>query len=148
MARWVSDDKFTPCDDTSTCSPIPPSIALEQDISHKPHYGFAFWAIFAGLVLTALISALDGSVISTALPTIIHDLEAGNNYVWIINVYFLTGYLLIRVLEMGSPLTNQIHQGDVPTTVWPARRSLGQEMVDDILRRDIYSRKRHLRRGF
>ena len=53
-------------------------------------YGFRFWAVFAALVLTALISALDGSIVSTALPTIVRDLDAGENYIWVVNVYFLT----------------------------------------------------------
>ncbi|KAI9768098.1 MAG: hypothetical protein M1840_005132 [Geoglossum simile] len=91
MAKWVPDHKSAPLDDVDTRGRAPTSVAPGQDIPHKPHYGFAFWAIFAGLVLTALISALDGSIVSTALPTIVRDLEAGDNYVWIINVYFLTG---------------------------------------------------------
>lgn len=48
------------------------------------------WVIFSGLAVSALLSALEGSVISTALPTIAADLGLGGNYVWVINIYFLT----------------------------------------------------------
>ncbi|KAH0566233.1 hypothetical protein GP486_000380 [Trichoglossum hirsutum] len=65
------------------------TISLEASVA-EPRYGFTFWAIFAGLALTAMVSALDGSIVSTALPTIVRDLQAGDNYVWIINAYFLT----------------------------------------------------------
>ena len=48
------------------------------------------WVVFSGLAVSALLSALEGSVISTALPTIAQDLGLGGNYVWVINIYFLT----------------------------------------------------------
>ena len=48
------------------------------------------WVIFSGLAVSALLSALEGSVVSTALPTIAADLGLGGNYVWVINIYFLT----------------------------------------------------------
>ena len=40
--------------------------------------GWNVWLIFAGLT------------VSTALPTIAADLGLGGNYVWVINIYFLT----------------------------------------------------------
>ncbi|KAL8704423.1 MAG: hypothetical protein Q9201_002414 [Fulgogasparrea decipioides] len=52
--------------------------------------GWRVWVIFGGLAVSALLSALEGSVISTALPTIAADLGSGGNYVWVINLYFLT----------------------------------------------------------
>ena len=52
--------------------------------------GWNVWLIFAGLAVSALLSALEGSVVSTALPTIAADLGLGGNYVWVINIYFLT----------------------------------------------------------
>lgn len=48
------------------------------------------WVIFSGLAVSALLSALEGSIISTALPTITAELGSGGNYVWVINLYFLT----------------------------------------------------------
>lgn len=58
-------------------------------------YGWRFWMIFAGLALSALLSALEGSIVSTALPTILADLGGGEDYTWVINIYFLTRYAWI-----------------------------------------------------
>lgn len=52
-----------------------------------------FWFIFFSLVLTAFLSALEGSVVSTALPSIAQALEASENYIWVVNVYYLTKYV-------------------------------------------------------
>lgn len=41
------------------------------------------------LSITFLLSALDISVISTALPTIVDDLDSSDEYVWIPTIYFL-----------------------------------------------------------
>ncbi|KAL9090671.1 MAG: hypothetical protein Q9165_005159 [Trypethelium subeluteriae] len=53
-------------------------------------YGWRFWAIIGTLSITFLLSALDISVISTALPNIVKDLGAGEEYQWIPTAYFLT----------------------------------------------------------
>jgi hypothetical protein len=60
----------------------------------KTHYPTSFWLAFAGLCFTGLISALDGSIVSTALPSIIETLNGGDDYVWVVNVYFLTRYAI------------------------------------------------------
>ncbi|KAI9771202.1 MAG: hypothetical protein M1839_002861 [Geoglossum umbratile] len=84
-------DSSIPLRDSNAIGTTSAPVVLAREATlEKPRYGFAFWAIFAGLALTAMVSALDGSIVSTALPTIVRDLQAGNNYVWIINVYFLT----------------------------------------------------------
>lgn len=46
--------------------------------------------IITGLSVTALLPAMEGTVVSTALPTIIYDLGGGRLYVWVANVYFRT----------------------------------------------------------
>lgn len=54
--------------------------------------GFRFYAIIFGLSVTGLISPIEVTVVSTSLPTIVHDLSISNNYAWIVNAYFLTWY--------------------------------------------------------
>ncbi|EZF94354.1 hypothetical protein H113_05261 [Trichophyton rubrum MR1459] len=49
-----------------------------------------FWAIFPALCMTTFLSALDTSILSTALPTISKDLGAGPLYIWITNAYVLS----------------------------------------------------------
>ncbi|KAI0400704.1 multidrug resistance protein Fnx1 [Xylaria palmicola] len=63
---------------------------LPSNTDQKPHYGWRFWTILGSLAITSVLSALDISVISTALPSIIHDLGASPAYPWVGNVYFLT----------------------------------------------------------
>lgn len=66
------------------------SSSKEIETTATSQLDWRFWSIFAGLAISALLSALEGSVISTALPTIAADLGSGGNYVWVINLYFLT----------------------------------------------------------
>ncbi|EKG11536.1 Tetracycline resistance protein TetB/drug resistance transporter [Macrophomina phaseolina MS6] len=66
------------------------AVEEEKDSTASPQYTWRFWVIFAGLALSALLSALEGSIISTALPTILAELGAGGEYIWVINIYFLT----------------------------------------------------------
>lgn len=49
-----------------------------------------FGAIFPSLMVTTLLSAMEVTVVSTALPTIVHDLTIGSNYIWIVNSFVLT----------------------------------------------------------
>lgn len=66
------------------------SAKLTNDGKPKSRYTWRFWAIIAALCVTGLLSAVEGTVPSTALPSIIDDLEGGNLYIWVVNAYFLT----------------------------------------------------------
>lgn len=61
------------------------------DVPQPQQYGWRFYAVYSGLIAATLLSALDGSIVSTALPTIASTLDLGPDYVWVANVYFLTG---------------------------------------------------------
>ncbi|KAL8837989.1 MAG: hypothetical protein Q9176_005337 [Flavoplaca citrina] len=52
--------------------------------------GIRFWAIILALAVTGLLTALEATITSTALPTIIEALGGASLYVWVINLYFLT----------------------------------------------------------
>ena len=54
--------------------------------------GWRFWAVFPSLCITTLLAAVESTVVSTALPFIVHEIDAGDSYVWILNVYLLTRY--------------------------------------------------------
>ena len=68
--------------DTSTTSSGDGEIQAKKD--------WRFWMILVALSVTGLLSAMEATVTSTALPTIVHNLNIGNNYSWVANVYFLT----------------------------------------------------------
>ncbi|RYC65150.1 hypothetical protein CHU98_g1018 [Xylaria longipes] len=77
----VSKGVTTTIDDDAPPSP--------PDTSGKAR-GAGFWIIMGSLMLAFVISALDGAVVSTALPTIVRDFNIGASYVWVANIYFLT----------------------------------------------------------
>ncbi|TVY17886.1 Efflux pump FUS6 [Lachnellula arida] len=52
--------------------------------------GLRFWLIILALAATGLLSTLEGTIISTALPTIVRDIGGGELYTWAVNGYFLT----------------------------------------------------------
>lgn len=52
--------------------------------------GFPFWMIMIALSFTNLLTALEATITSTALPSIIADLGGGDAYVWAVNGYLLT----------------------------------------------------------
>ncbi|KAH7322930.1 major facilitator superfamily domain-containing protein [Stachybotrys elegans] len=62
-------------------------------VTPKPRakYSWRFWAIFLALAITSLLASVESTVVSTALPHISGALDAGENYVWFVNAYFLTG---------------------------------------------------------
>jgi hypothetical protein len=62
------------------------SAPKKQSFNHDIH----FWLVFLALCVTSLLAALEGTVTSTALPTIVADLHIGDNYPWVSNAYFLT----------------------------------------------------------
>lgn len=53
--------------------------------------------IFAGLVLAIFLSALDQTVVSTALPTIAGDLHGLNDLSWVITAYLLAATVTIPI---------------------------------------------------
>lgn len=66
-------------------SPVsPPTAAV---VPFRP--GFKFWAIIVAIGFAGLLTALEATITSTALPSIIAELGGGSEYIWVINGYFL-----------------------------------------------------------
>jgi hypothetical protein len=95
----ASEENMSKVDSTGEMPPLEAAAGITDDHSSstqrqakppKTHYPLSFWLAFLGLCCTGLVSALDGSIVATALPSIIEDLQGGDNYVWVANVYFLT----------------------------------------------------------
>ena len=82
--------------DAATTGHTPHSVLVEGSPkvpASKPamtRYPPSFWLAFLGLCCTGLVSALDGSIVATALPSIVASLQGADDYVWVVNVYFLT----------------------------------------------------------
>lgn len=55
-----------------------------------PPKDWRFWSIIASLGITAVLAAIDGTIITTALPSIAAALSGGEKYVWVVGAYFLS----------------------------------------------------------
>ncbi|TGJ80886.1 hypothetical protein E0Z10_g7884 [Xylaria hypoxylon] len=61
-----------------------------EDAEPPKKYGSRTWLVMFALCVTQLLNAFEGTVTSTALPTIIADLEGGEEFIWVTSGYFLT----------------------------------------------------------
>lgn len=51
--------------------------------------GFRFWAIIVAIIFAGTLTALEGTITSTSLPSIIAALGGDDLYIWTVNGYFL-----------------------------------------------------------
>jgi hypothetical protein len=72
-------------------------VALDDvDFNHSEpknnaqHFGWRFWLIIVSLCAISLLTAVEGTVTATALPTIAHELDSRELYVWFVNAIFLS----------------------------------------------------------
>jgi len=61
-----------------------------------------FWAIIVSLMITGLVSALEGTIITSALPTITEALGGGNAYIWVPNAYLLASVAVLPLFAQAS----------------------------------------------
>ncbi|RYP78198.1 hypothetical protein DL771_000675 [Monosporascus sp. 5C6A] len=59
------------------------------DTTHAPpaKRDWRFWALLGSISLAGLLTALEGTITSTALPSIVGDLGGGHLYIWVVNGY-------------------------------------------------------------
>jgi len=75
--------------------------ALREKLARKPP-GFDYTigrvlAIYAGLMVTLLLAALDQTIVATALPRIVSDLGGITQYSWVFTAYMLTSTVAVPV---------------------------------------------------
>lgn len=61
-----------------------------------------FWAIIVSLMITGLVSALEGTIITSALPTITEALGGGNAYIWVPNAFLLSSVAVLPLFAQAS----------------------------------------------
>jgi EmrB/QacA subfamily drug resistance transporter len=64
--------------------------------------GWALASVLIGLMLTLLLSALDQSIVGTALPRIIRDLQGVDRYIWPTTAYLLASTTVIPIVSKLS----------------------------------------------
>ncbi|CAI7566274.1 unnamed protein product [Penicillium bialowiezense] len=90
------DKQSTPVDDSgdgNQHSEVP--AAQTEGLAPPKKKPWQFWAVFPALCMTTFLSALDTSILSTALPTIALDINAGESYMWITNSYILSSTVVL-----------------------------------------------------
>jgi hypothetical protein len=55
--------------------------------------GFRFWTIIIGLGITTLLASLEHTVVTTAAPYILQDLDMKENFIWITNAFFVCRFV-------------------------------------------------------
>lgn len=65
----------------------------EQEEKVQIRRGLSFWAIITALCVMSILTALENTAVTTSLPVIVQELNMGENYIWVTNVFFLTRYI-------------------------------------------------------
>ena len=97
-------------------------------------------AILAGVMLGVLLSALDQTVVETALPKIVTDLGGNDYYVWVVTIYLLTSTITVPFYGKLSDLYGRkplLMIGISLFLVGSALSGLSQNMPELILFRGI-----------
>jgi EmrB/QacA subfamily drug resistance transporter len=74
-------------------------VSLRERLARQPPgYNFTIGrilAIYAGLMMTLLLAALDQTIVATALPRIVNDLGGITQYSWVFTSYMLTSTVTV-----------------------------------------------------
>ncbi|MGP0031759.1 MAG: MFS transporter [Acidimicrobiales bacterium] len=65
-------------------------MSVDAPVAPEPITKRRLWFILGALLLGMLLAALDQTIVSTALPTIVGDLHGGSHLAWVVTAYLLT----------------------------------------------------------
>ena len=99
----ISATEHHTMDTLPRCEPYNQDPALAEDSSHTDatkdslreertmaqRKGLPFYAIMLALCFTGLLTAMEATITSTALPSIVSELNGGDSYIWVVNGYML-----------------------------------------------------------
>lgn len=79
--------------------------AAKEDVADSDdfHPGLRLWIIILGLGVTLLLTALENTIITVAMPEIVSDLGLDDNYIWITNAFFICRCAAVE-LTKSDPL--------------------------------------------
>ncbi|KAL2159570.1 hypothetical protein VTH06DRAFT_2139 [Thermothelomyces fergusii] len=70
----------------------------------KARHSVRFWGIVASLAFTALCSSIEGTIITSALPTISAELGGDSSFIWVPNGYFLATMVMLPLMAQAANL--------------------------------------------
>lgn len=88
----------------STASPSQQQGTPQPQSSNARLRGWALAGVLLALMLTMLLAALDQTIVSTALPRIIRDLNGFDRYTWVVTAYLLAETTVIPIVGKLSDL--------------------------------------------
>ncbi|KAL2167835.1 hypothetical protein VTG60DRAFT_702 [Thermothelomyces hinnuleus] len=74
------------------------------DAAPKTSHSLRFWGIVASLAFTALCSSIEGTIITSALPTISAELGGDSSFIWVPNGYFLATMVMLPLMAQAANL--------------------------------------------
>jgi EmrB/QacA subfamily drug resistance transporter len=75
------------------------SAQLPETPDHKRRlHGMALTSVIVALLLTLLLEALDQTIVGTAMPKIIGELQGFDRYTWVVTAYLLTSTTLVPII--------------------------------------------------
>ena len=75
---------------TQTASTPAPTGTAHHEPGADFHPDHRFWAVYASLLIVMFLSAMDQTIVGTALPTIVGDLGGAAHMAWILTAYILS----------------------------------------------------------
>ena len=69
---------------------VDPHVATDSDATLSPLESRVIRGVLGSLMLVSLLAALDSTVVATALPSIVSDLQGNDLYAWVFTIYLLT----------------------------------------------------------
>jgi EmrB/QacA subfamily drug resistance transporter len=84
--------------DKEITSPSPLQQATPATGGGRRIHGFALVSILGALMLTLLLEALDQTVVGTALPRIVGELQGFDRYTWVVTAYLLASTTMIPIV--------------------------------------------------
>src|SRR2546423_5463259 len=82
---------------TDSSTPGQQVVPPPQDGGRRIH-GLALGSVLAALMLTLLLEALDQTIVGTALPKIIGELQGFDRYTWVVTAYLLASTTMIPIV--------------------------------------------------
>ena len=102
-ARRSSSARAGPCPSRPATESVLTWLSTRMNLRERlgrqpPGYNFTIGrilAIYAGLMVTLLLAALDQTIVATALPKIVGDLGGITQYSWVFTAYMLTSTVTV-----------------------------------------------------
>ena len=92
-----------------------------------------FWAVYASLLVVMFLSALDQTIVGTALPTIVGDLGGASHMAWVITAYTLAVTVAMPVYGKLGDLVGRKNLFLTAIALFLIGSAIGQPESDAVL---------------